>query len=282
MKALPYVLSMTLVGLMCITIKAQSLDITFATYNLRYASQNDGKNSWENRREMVMDLILYHELEILATQEGLLHQLEELSEMPDWNYIGAGRDDGKKAGEHCAIFYKESIVKLLDSGDFWLSETPDIPSKGWDATCCNRICSWAKFKHKQTGFDFYVFNVHFDHIGKVARVNSAYLTISKIREIAGDAPIILCGDFNSTPDTEQIKYISQTYQDAYQISQQKPYGPIGTFNGFKFEGDFNSRIDYIFVSEGFKVEKYAVLTDSKQNRYPSDHFPVVAKINWDR
>jgi endonuclease/exonuclease/phosphatase family metal-dependent hydrolase len=166
---------------------------------------------------------------------------------------------------------------MLQTGNFWLSETPDKPGKGWDATCCNRICSWAKFKDLTTKKDFYVFNVHFDHRGKEARLQSGYLMIKKINEIAGKTPVILTGDFNSTPDTEQIKAIQGVLNDSKIVSLQPAYGPEGTSNSFKFDAPLKRRIDYIFVSKGIQVLKYGVLTDAKDQRYPSDHLPVVIK-----
>ncbi len=253
-------------------------EITVASYNLRYASKNDGENIWENRKEMVKALIRYHEFDIMATQELLFNQIEDLLEMEGWSYVGVGRDDGINKGEHSAIFYNHNLFALLDSGDFWLSENPDVPNKGWDATCCNRIVSWAKFKQVENDSIFYLFNAHFDHEGVVAREESAYLIISKINKIAGDTATILCGDFNSIPESKQIQYISTKLNDSYFISEQEPYGPVGTFNNFKIDAKFENRIDYIFLSNEFGVRKYATLTDSNYQRFPSDHIPVVIKL----
>lgn len=259
---------------------SQSNEFIVASYNLRLYTMNDGENIWENRIEMVQDLIKYHEFDIVATQELMYNQIEGLLEMEGWSYVGGGRDDGLKSGEHSAIFYKNELFEVLENGDFWLSETPDVPGKGWDATCCNRIASWAKFKNLTDSSIFYLFNVHFDHEGELARENSAYLMISKIKEIAGNSPTILCGDFNSTPETKQMKYISDKLNDAYFISEEKPYGPVGTFNDFKIDAEFKERIDYIFLSDSFGVRKYATLTDSNHQRFPSDHIPVVTKLYY--
>ena len=130
---------------------AQKLDpIIVATYNLRYNTKNDGINAWPNRKENVKALIQYHELDLFGTQEGLHDQLNDIAELKEFAFLGAGRDDGKEAGEHSAIFYRKDRFKPLQSGNFWLSETPDKPGKGWDATCCNRICSWAQFNDLKT------------------------------------------------------------------------------------------------------------------------------------
>ncbi len=252
--------------------------ITVATYNLRYNTPNDGINAWPNRKEMVKALVQYHEFDLFGTQEALRGQLDDVAELKEFAFLGKGRDDGKQAGEHSAIFYKKDRFKALDSGDFWLSETPEVPGKGWDATCCNRICSWAKFQDLKTKKQFYFFSVHFDHQGVKARQESGKLMVKKIKEIAGKTPAILVGDFNSTPETEQIQAIQTLLQDAHNVSKQPPYGPEGTFNSFKFDAPMKNRIDYIFVSKDFEVLKYGVLTDAKEQRYPSDHQPVVAKV----
>ena len=265
--------------LLCVPAAAQKKKgIRVAAYNLRYDEPRDGVNAWPNRRENVKALILYHDFDIIGTQEGFVHQLQDLCEMPGYDYTGVGRDDGRDGGEHSAIFYKTGRFKLLDSGNFWLSETPGQPGKGWDATCCNRICSWAKFRDVNTKKTFFVFNVHFDHQGVVARRESGKLMLQKIREIAGVMPVIFTGDLNSTPETEQVQTIQTVMNDACRITVLPPYGPVGTFNGFRFDAPLENRIDYIFVSPHFSVSKYAVLTDAKEQRYPSDHLPVVADV----
>ncbi len=249
-----------------------------ATYNLRCDVAADGINAWSNRKEEVKALILYHDFDIVGTQEGRPNQMKDLGEMPGYAWFGKGRDNGKANEEHSAILYKTGRFEVLESGDFWLSETPDKPGLGWDAKCCNRICSWAKFKDKNTKKTFYLFNVHFDHEGVIARKESGKLMVQKIKEIAGNTPVIATGDFNSTPDTEQIAIMQTILNDAYKVTIMPPYGPVGTFNAFKFDAPMKERIDYIFVDKRFKVLKYAVLTDSKDQRYPSDHQPVTADV----
>ena len=251
--------------------------LVVATYNLRLNTSSDGINAWPNRKEMVKALISFHEFDIFGTQEGFRGQLDDIAELKEFAFLGKGRDDGDKAGEHSAIFYKKSRFKVLKSGDFWLSETPDKPGKGWDATCCNRICSWAKFQDLITKKNFYFFSVHFDHQGVEARRQSGKLMVKKIKEIAKDAPAICVGDFNSTPETEQIKELQTLLNDAQSVSVLAPYGPEGTFNAFKFDAPMKNRIDYIFVDKKISVLKYGVLTDAKDQRYPSDHQPVVIK-----
>ena len=261
------------------SIYAQKSDpITVATYNLRYKNKNDGPNAWENRKENVKALVRFHEFDIFGTQEALREQLNDVAELKEFVFIGAGRDDGKEAGEHSAIFYKKDRFKVLQSGNFWLSETPDKPGKGWDATCCNRICSWGKFSDLRTKKDFYFFSVHFDHQGVEARRQSGKLMVTKIKEIAKNEPVILTGDFNSTPETEQIQTLQTLLSDTHNVTVTPPYGPEGTFNSFKFDAPMDKRIDYIFVSKQFNVLKYGVLTDAKEKKYPSDHQPVMVKV----
>ncbi|KAA0991995.1 endonuclease/exonuclease/phosphatase family protein [Dyadobacter aurulentus] len=256
---------------------AQKNTINVASYNLRYNTANDGVNAWPNRKENVKGLIQFHEFDIFGVQEALVGQLRDVAELKEFTFIGKGRDDGKEGGEHSAIFYKKDRFKLLQSGDFWLSETPDKPGKGWDATCCNRICSWGKFQDLASKKEFFFFNVHFDHQGVEARKESGKLMVKKINEIAGKATTFLTGDFNSTPETEQIKAIQGILNDTHEVTKQPPYGPEGTFNSFKFDAPMDKRIDYIFVSKNIDVLKYGVLTDAKEQRYPSDHQPVVIK-----
>lgn len=249
-----------------------------ATYNLRLNVASDGINAWPNRKELVKNLVRYHNFDVFGTQEGFRGQLTDVAELPEYAFVGHGRDDGKEAGEHSAIFYKKSRLKPLQSGDFWLSQTPDKPSKGWDATCCNRICSWARFQDLKTKREFYFFSVHFDHEGVEARRQSGRLMVQKIQEIAKNTPVICVGDFNSIPDTEQIKSMQTLLRDAFQVTKQPPYGPVGTFQGFKLDAPLQDRIDYVFVSKQFDVLDYAVLTDSMRGLYPSDHFPVMVNV----
>lgn len=255
----------------------QAATLNLATYNVRLNTAQDGANAWPHRKEMVKELVRYHEFDVFATQEGLPGQIDDLAAMQEFGHVGAGRDDGKRAGEHSAIFYRRARFDLLDAGDFWLSQTPDRPSLGWDATCCNRIASWAELRDKSSGTRFFFFSVHFDHQGEVARRESARLVLAKVRIIAGDAPVIVAGDLNSTPDTEQVATMRSMLDDAYAVSAAPPYGPVGTFNGFRIDDPLEKRIDYIFVSPQVKVLKYAALTDSRQGRFPSDHLPVLVR-----
>lgn len=250
--------------------------LNIATYNLRMDTPRDGNNSWSHRKDLVNALVRFHDFDVFGTQEGFIHQLKDLLETGMYAYVGVGRDDGKEQGEHSAIFYKKDRFTVLDKGDYWLSTTPEEPSYGWDARI-RRICSWAKFKDKVTGKEFYFFSVHYDHQGEEARRESSKLMISRIKQIAGNAPFFCVGDFNASPEDEPIRVIYQdgTLVDSYKVTQQPPYGTVGTFQGFRPDAPLQNRIDYIFVSKGIKVNKYGVLNETPYGRFPSDHFPVM-------
>lgn len=253
-------------------------DLHVATYNLRLDVASDGANAWPHRREAVKALVQRHGFDLFGTQEALPGQLADLDALTEYARVGVGRDDGKQAGEHSAIFYRRDRFALLAHGDFWFSQTPDVPSKGWDARCCNRLASWARLRDKASGKALTVVSVHFDHEGEVARRESAALLL---RWLAGRDPgdaLVALGDFNSSPETEQIRHMQAAMGDARARSETPPYGPEGTFNGFAMGQPLGSRIDYIFVGPRIRVLDYAVLTDSDGQRYPSDHFPVTARL----
>jgi endonuclease/exonuclease/phosphatase family metal-dependent hydrolase len=261
------------------TLVTTATPIVCATYNIRMNTPSDGDNAWPNRARRVRELIRFHEWDIFGTQEGFKGQLDDLAQMEEYSYIGVGRDDGAEAGEHSAIFYRRERFELLDKGDFWLSETPEKPSLGWDAPSNVRICSWGRFRDRATGREFCMFCAHYDHIGVRAREESSKLVLRRIAEIADGVPTIFVGDLNSTPDSGAVTVLEGAMNDARKVTQQPPYGPVGTFGGFVAGARvLADRIDYIFVSPGISVLKYGVLTDYVDNRLSSDHLPVVAKL----
>lgn len=271
--------------IIALTISAQSSKMTsinVASYNLRMDNPNDKLDAWPNRKDMVNAQIRFHDFDIFGTQEGFHHQLMDIVEAGDYDYVGGGRDDGVNEGEHSAIFYKTNRFLVLDNSDFWFSETPDVPGKGWDATCCNRICSWAKFKDIESGKMFFVFNVHYDHQGMEARRQSSLLLLTNIKEIAEGFSVLVTGDFNASPDSEPIWIIkeSELLNDSYEVSVQPPYGTVGTFSGFKVDAEMKSRIDYVWVTKDVMVNKYGVLTDIHYGHFPSDHFPVFVNVSF--
>lgn len=277
-KLLLLSLSLFIMTLMFGQKEKKDYNLNIATYNLRMDTPRDSLDSWTHRKDNVNGLIRFHDFDIMGTQEGFHHQLLDIVEDGDYAYVGAGRDDGKDEGEHSAIVYKTDRFEVLDNGDFWFSLTPDKPSFGWDANI-RRICSWAKFRDKEAGKEFFFFSLHYDHQGKEARRNSSKLMLTKIKEIAGDAPTFCVGDFNATPDDEpiQIIYDADILSDSYLISEAMPYGTVGTFNAFKLDAPMKNRIDYIWVTPNITIKKYGVLNDMHYGRFPSDHFPVMVK-----
>lgn len=263
---------------MPISLFAQQINVM--SFNIRYNTPNDGINAWPNRIEMVNGLFNFYEPGIFGLQEALYGQIQDIQKgLPDYKWFGVGRDDGDKAGEFIPIFYNTKKFILIESGHFWLSENCEKPGLGWDAAC-NRITTWGKFQSKVTGKQFFVFNTHFDHMGVEARKNSAKLIHDKVNEFTANSgmPVILTGDFNLTPETEPIAMIKKYLSDSREISEEAPYGPIGTYNGFKPGSEGQNRIDYIFVNDKVKVLKYAVISDTNENRSPSDHLPVFVKL----
>ncbi len=267
----------TMFSLVSMGLKAQQ--ITIGTFNIRYDNPRDSGNLWVDRAPIVSNLIRFHGFDILGIQEGLKNQLDDISTaLPEYARYGKGRDDGKDAGEHSAIYYKKDRFKLLISGDFWLSETPDVPGKGWDVTCCNRICSWVYLEDVKTKKQFYAFNVHYDHQGVIARRESSKLILKKISEIAGNKPVLLTGDFNGGRDSEWYKTIATSNQLVDVHSKVKfPYANNSSSNGFRIPRG-TSVIDHIFMSNQFSASKWGILTDTYYGKFPSDHFPVLAEV----
>ncbi len=264
--------------------QAQKLNINIATFNIRLNVASDAQNAWPNRKVMVQDLIRYHDFDIFGVQEALQDQMQDLAEMSEYGYVGAGRDDGMKKGEYSAIFYKKNKFEVLRSGTFWLSPTPEKPSKGWDAAYI-RICTWAQLKDRKSGKRFFMFNSHFDNEGVKAREQAAHMILDKVKTLSdANTPVFITGDFNSDPETSAYKTIAASFSDARAVCESKPYGPSGTFNDFKYH-DYTTRvkegrIDFIFVNKLVKVLRYGTLTDSKDLRFPSDHFPVVCNVSF--
>jgi len=271
--------SFVLLGISSI-ISAQS--ITVMTYNIRYDNSGDSTNSWQNRRVFVGEQIRFYHPDIIGMQEVLNNQLSFLDSVNSfYRFVGVARDDGQILGEYNPIFYDANKFNMVESGTFWLSETPDTISRGWDAAL-NRICTFALLHHRSYDLDFWVFNTHFDHVGEEARIYSADLITQTIDSLnmERDLPVILMGDFNTIDYSEgYTPFMNARLSDARLASRQQPtYGPEGTFNNFEILKPATQRIDYIFVNDQIRVLKYGVLTDSQEGKFPSDHFPVLIKV----
>jgi len=215
---------------------------------------------------------------MFAIQEGRTSQLKDMMILNEYSYIGRDRD-GDNKGEHCAIYYKKDRFKVLKHGDFWYSETPDIPSYGWGARC-RRICTWGYFKDLRTGKKFYVFNSHTDHEATEARRQSSFMLLEQVRKIAKGRPTFCTGDFNATPDEEPIQLLlkDSLLLDSYKCTLTPPKGPSGSFYAYDKTGKTAKRIDFIFVTPKIKILSYHTIDDDiKYNKYSSDHFPVMVE-----
>jgi len=257
---------------------APVMELNVATYNLRLDLASDGPDAWPHRRDAVTALVQRHGFDVLGTQEGLAHQIDDLARMSGYATVGVGRDDGARGGEFAAIVYRTDRFDRVAGGNFWLSQTPDRPSKGWDARCCNRLATWVRLRDRTSGREFVVLSAHFDHEGTGARRESARLVLQRLDELAAGAPVICVGDLNATPESEPVGIMLSRLRDAREVSEVPPAGPVGTFNGFKPDAPLRDRIDYIFVGPRWRVLRYAALTDTHNGRWPSDHLPVVARI----
>ena len=252
---------------------------TIISYNIRYDNNWDVENSWKIRRKKISQILIQYSPSIVGIQEGLLNQVQYIdSSLINYDYVGVGRDDGKEKGEFCAIYFDTTRYVLLKNSTFWLSETPDTISVGWDAAL-ERICTYGLFKDRITRKAFWVFNTHFDHIGIIAREKSSELILKRINKINSQSlPVILTGDFNSIPNSPPVQEIITELSDALQISSEKLQGPRGTFNGFNEDLPIEKRIDYIFTNK-LKVLSYTHINDRlDNNRHISDHLPVMIKI----
>jgi endonuclease/exonuclease/phosphatase family metal-dependent hydrolase len=279
MKKLNKIVLVVFVLFVSLSFYGQNLKMM--TYNIRLDNPSDGENAWPNRKEYFTSQIQFYSPDIFGVQEALPNQVNYIaSALPKYSKFGIGREE-KEEGEACTIYYKKDRFQVDKISTFWLSENPNVVSRGWDAAC-NRVCTSALFKDLKTKKFFWVFNVHLDHIGNEARIKGVQLVLSKIKEFnTKNYPVFLMGDFNSEPDTPQIAEIKKVMDDTKDVSIEKPFGPSGTFNDFEHNKPVTLLIDYIFISKnsGLKVQKHAILSDSKDLKYPSDHLPVYIEIN---
>jgi endonuclease/exonuclease/phosphatase family metal-dependent hydrolase len=249
------------------------------TFNIRYDNPSDGGNRWDLRKDAVVALIEEHEPDILGIQEGLHRQVAYLDDrLLQYEFIGVGRDDGEASGEYCAIFYRKDRFTMMDTRTFWLSETPDNISVGWDASM-KRIVTYGAFRDLGSGDTLHFFNAHFDHRGALAREHSARLILNLIQEQRlADQKVAVMGDFNALPDKEPIRILKTELDDSFEISENGHIGPAGTFNGFDADATVERRIDYIF-SRNFRVIEHHHIDSRRGNGlYPSDHLPVNAVL----
>jgi endonuclease/exonuclease/phosphatase family metal-dependent hydrolase len=268
-----------LIALLALTGVAQELNVM--SYNIRLDVASDGVNAWPNRAERVAGLLRFHAPDVVGLQEAMRHQIDALSQqLPAYEWVGTGRDDGRDAGELAPIFFRTDRFLLEDHGQFWLSETPETPSYGWGASY-RRICTWVLLRERQSGLRLRVLNTHFDHEVERARQQSAELILERLEawQQSDPVPVVLMGDLNTLPTSIPLRRLTEVLEDARTVSQEPPYGPVGTFNGFDWDAPLQDRIDYVLVSGEWQVRQYAALTDSQDQRYPSDHLPVWVRLS---
>ncbi len=256
-----------------------SVDFTGMSFNIRYDNPDDGASAWPHRVEWVASEM--RQADLIGIQEALSHQVEQLAaQLPEYDWVGVGRDDGKEDGEFAPVFFKTAVFELLETTTFWLSETPEQPgSRGWDAAL-PRIATLVHLRMRGTEFDFHVMNTHFDHRGMEARLQSAKLLAERVQELS--KPVVLLGDLNTTPDTDVFAALTTegVLKDARAVSTTLPKGPWGTFSGFLENDQLDEapRIDHILVSPEWNVLGYEAVVSIQNGRYVSDHLPVKARI----
>ena len=260
--------------------KPERENIEVMTFNIRYDNPDDGMFAWESRKEMVFWLIEKYNPDILGIQEALKEQMDELDgALNGYRWSGAGRDDGECKGEYVPLFYNKDRFMLSDEGHFWLSENPGEPgSKGWDAAC-SRMVSWIKLEEIGSGYEYFIFNTHFDHEGEEARLKSARLLSDSIQYIAMHDPVIITGDLNCGSDSDPLDLLSKHFTNCRLQLIDKDSVSGTTFVGFPADLSRNEIIDHIFISSHFAVDEYEVIPDNANGFFPSDHLPVRVSLS---
>ncbi len=249
--------------------------VTVMTYNIYMGGT--GEKAPENRAPLIKQNVEKYNPDSFGMQEVTEEWYERLKGMfPDYGYIGVGRDKDL-GGEASPIFYKKDKYELVDGGTFWLSKTPEKPSKGWDAMF-NRVCTYAVLKDKETGFTYAHFNAHFDHLGVIARQESVAVVTKKIAEIAPDMPVVFTGDLNENMESDMYSsVIASGFRDSRVLSGSEDCD--GTFHGYSDLTTKELPIDFIFVNDYAKsVESYTVDREKLNGIYPSDHHAVASTL----
>lgn len=277
------------IGILFITIVAcscsntQQAELKVMSFNIRYDNPEDSIQGWNFRKDNVVKMIRFHDVDIIGMQEVLHNQLMDLKErLPQYDFVGVAREDGKEDGEYSPVFYRKDKYRKVDGGTFWLSETPEVPSFGWDAAC-RRITTWVILKEQNSNKEIAFFNTHFDHVGKVARKKSAALLLTQVKRLAENRAVIVTGDFNVTRDSETIKIMTDptgefSLNNCYEVTELT-YGPDWTFHDFgSIPYSKRQMIDFVFSSQSVGIEKYAVLSEDIDGVYLSDHCPVFVQL----
>lgn len=273
---------MLLVAVAAVACNApESAEMNVMTFNMRYDNPDDGPNNWRFRRERVAEVVRSHDIDVFGAQELLVGQRNDLAALlPEYECVGVGREDGAEAGEFNPVFFRRQRFTLLDSGTFWLSETPEVAgSKGWDGAC-ERIATWVVLR--DGGREFLFINTHLDHVGQVARDKGIALLLERIDALRGGRPVVLTGDFNSTPESAVIAHVQQSgILHDVKGAAARTAGTAWSFADFgEIPEERRPLLDYIFVNDALSVDSYEVLPDTLDGGYVSDHAPVMASVRF--
>ena len=252
-------------------------EITICSFNIRGSNMDTGVNAWSNRKKMVIREFSNYQYDIVCMQEPLIDQIQDFLSIGIYEWLGVSGQGTPDSDVFTPIFYNKKKLNVLDYGTFWLSETPDVVSRGWDGKF-PRICTWAKFRDIENCRSFYVFNTHLDHVGEVAKLEGARLICRKIKEMTAEEAVFITGDMNSTPETPPIHTFLSEFSNSREIATEKS-GLAGTAHSY---GKLYppSQIDYIFVNEYISVTKAITITKNSDPVYMSDHYPIVITADF--
>lgn len=273
------VVAISLIAVMVVVRAAANEPLTFMTFNIRYGTANDGPNHWDLRRAALIDLVKAQNPDVLGLQEALHFQIDEiLAAMPDYRMVGVGRTDGGHGGEYSAIVYRASRLTPRHTETFWFSDTPNVVRSNTWGAALERICTWALFDDNQ-GRRFYTFNLHLDHVSQPAREKSVALLLDRVKARTPPAPVVVTGDFNTGESNPATRAMVAVLRDTFRAVHPDDT-EVGTANAFTFGNTKGEKIDYIFVEPDTEVLSAEILRTSRDGRYPSDHFPVTARIRF--
>ncbi|MGH9218775.1 MAG: endonuclease/exonuclease/phosphatase family protein [Vicinamibacterales bacterium] len=262
-----------------IDVAAAPEPLSIMSFNIRYGTADDGENRWERRRGQLFDLLKADDPDVIGLQEALHFQIDEiLAAVPGYRMVGVGRTDGGQGGEYAAILYRASRLTVRRTGTFWLSDTPDVVRSNTWGAALERICTWAVFDDNR-GTPFYAFNLHLDHVSQPAREKSVALLLDRVAARQPALPVVVLGDFNAGEANPATQAMLRTFRDSFRM-RHPDAKDVATGNQFKLGTAAGEKIDYIFVEPATEVLGADIIRTSVDGRYPSDHFPVVARIRF--
>ena len=278
---------------------AQASSIKVMSFNIRYdgaaGSTSNQQNAWLaesglHRRDLALRAIADYDPDLLGLQEALKNQVDDVvREFGDLDYYGVGRDDGKQTGEFCCIFFRRARFSKVAEGTFWLNENAEQPGTRFPETCCARIASWIVLQERDAkNRELLVVNTHWDHQVQLAREFSARLIKDRLPSLANGRPIIVMGDLNAGPDNPAIQTLLASGRgagvellDSGRQAKTTLRKDEGTFHGFRGRS-MGARIDYVLHTAGFQTLQSGILRTSSESRYPSDHYPVTATLEFSK